>query len=136
MLLERPEPITVIAMTPDGPPSWFRWRGMEQRIVTSTGPERIAGEWWRGRHEGTEARRHEVKTASKGESYARAYGRFMLGREYCPPTSRVLAPKPQAPSPKPSPTRDYFKIQDERGRWLWIYRVLESGRWFVHGLWA
>jgi hypothetical protein len=33
-------------------------------------------------------------------------------------------------------TRDYFKVQDEQGRWLWIYRVLEQGCWFVHGLWA
>ena len=34
------------------------------------------------------------------------------------------------------PTRDYFKVQDSRGRWLWVYRELQSGRWFVHGLWA
>ena len=85
LLLERPEPIEVIAIAPDGPPSWFRWRGLEQRITASAGPERLAAEWWRG------------------------------------------------PSPA---TRDYFKIQIEHARWLWIYRVLESGRWFVHGVWA
>jgi len=85
LLLERPEPVEVIAMTPDGPPSWFRWRGIEQRVTASAGPERLATEWWRG------------------------------------------------PSPA---TRDYFKVQDEHGRWLWIYRIVESGRWFVHGLWA
>ncbi len=85
LLLERPEPIEVIAMTPVGPPSWFRWRGLQQRITASAGPERLAAEWWRG------------------------------------------------PSPA---TRDYFKIQDEHRRWLWIYRVLERGGWFVHGLWA
>lgn len=33
-------------------------------------------------------------------------------------------------------TRDYFAVQDEAGRWLWIFRELETGRWFVHGLWG
>jgi len=29
--------------------------------------------------------------------------------------------------------RDYFRVQDECGRWLWVYR--ERNVWFVHGLW-
>jgi protein ImuB len=33
-------------------------------------------------------------------------------------------------------TRDYFKVQGEGGRWLWVYRELETERWFVHGEWA
>lgn len=33
-------------------------------------------------------------------------------------------------------TRDYFKVQEESGRWLWVYRVLASRAWFVHGWWA
>jgi len=33
-------------------------------------------------------------------------------------------------------TRDYFRIQDQAGRWLWIYLERETGRWFVHGLWV
>lgn len=33
-------------------------------------------------------------------------------------------------------TRDYFKVQDEQGCWLWIYRDLSSGQWFMHGQWA
>ncbi len=33
-------------------------------------------------------------------------------------------------------TRDYFMIQDDAGRWLWIYRELQSGWWFVHGIWS
>ncbi len=103
VLLDRPEPVTVMALTPDGPPVRLRWRGMEQRITASAGPERIACEWWHlapgeyiggQRHVGTKARRHEV-----GD-------------------------------------RDYFKVQDERGCWLWVYRVVETGQWFVHGLWA
>ncbi len=32
--------------------------------------------------------------------------------------------------------RDYFKVQDDRGRWMWIYRDHLRGEWFVHGVWA
>ena len=151
LLLERPEPITVMAMTPEGPPCWFRWRGLEQRIVASAGPERIAAPWWEARV--TESRSHEEGAKAETErgqlhktpsSYARAYARFMLGRELqatCADQSRkdTLSSNTSSlcNSVTPSlPTRDYFKIQDEQGRWLWIYRIPESGGWFVHGLWA
>jgi protein ImuB len=33
-------------------------------------------------------------------------------------------------------TRDYFSLQEETGRWVWLFRELETGRWFVHGIWA
>ncbi len=33
-------------------------------------------------------------------------------------------------------TRDYFAVHAEDGRWLWLVRGIESGRWFVHGAWA
>lgn len=32
--------------------------------------------------------------------------------------------------------RDYFRVQDERGVWLWLFRDAKSGEWFVHGEWA
>jgi protein ImuB len=32
--------------------------------------------------------------------------------------------------------RDYFKVQDELGRWLWVYRDLSSQEWFLHGMWS
>jgi protein ImuB len=35
-----------------------------------------------------------------------------------------------------SQTRDYFTVQDELGRWLWVFRDRKSGNWFVHGEWA
>ena len=96
VLLDRPDPIQVVAATPDGPPSWLRWRGVEHRVRTAIGPHRIAGEWWKQeRHEGTEARRHEGGRA-----------------------------------------RDYFKVEEDSGRWLWVFRELATGRWFVHGQWA
>ncbi|MEM9373161.1 MAG: DNA polymerase Y family protein [Planctomycetota bacterium] len=33
-------------------------------------------------------------------------------------------------------TRDYFAVRVEDGRWLWLVRGIESGKWFVHGMWA
>lgn len=41
----------------------------------------------------------------------------------------------------PGPTRDYYVVEDEAGRRLWVYReaffALETpARWFVHGLFA
>ena len=32
--------------------------------------------------------------------------------------------------------RDYFAVRTDRGRWIWLTRSLDHGRWFVHGLWA
>lgn len=34
------------------------------------------------------------------------------------------------------PDRDYFAVQAESGRWLWICRQVGTTRWFVHGLWS
>jgi len=31
-------------------------------------------------------------------------------------------------------TRDYFDAQDHNGRRFWIFRVAQTGRWFMHGL--
>jgi protein ImuB len=88
VLLDRPEPVEVMALTRDGAPAWIRWRHVARVIVAGIGPERIAGEWW-GDHAGGDR-----------------------------------------------DTRDYFKVQDETGRWMWVYREFESDRWFVHGAWA
>ena len=90
ILLAPPEPIQVIAVTPDGPPSWLRWRGRESPVRSSFGPERIEHEWWSG----------------------------LLDHQSEPDR------------------RDYFKIQDDRGAWLWIYRRQSDNRWFCHGEWA
>ncbi|MHC5023560.1 MAG: hypothetical protein ACYTGG_06570 [Planctomycetota bacterium] len=112
-LFARPERVEVMAMTPDGPPSWLHWRGEARRIITSFGPERIGGEWWgqqAQRHKGTEARRGGV--------------------------DREATPCLRASVPPSLPHRDYFKVQDERGRWLWVYRESTRGRWFVHGEWG
>lgn len=31
--------------------------------------------------------------------------------------------------------RDYFKVQDEHGQWLWVCRDHVLGAWLVHGVW-
>ena len=47
-LFRRPEPVDgVIALTPDDPPSQFRWRGLTPRVRRAEGPERIGEEWWK-----------------------------------------------------------------------------------------
>lgn len=35
---------------------------------------------------------------------------------------------------QPAKERDYFKVQEESGRWLWIFR--ERGKWFVQGIFS
>ncbi len=56
-MFERPEPISVIAEIPDGPPARFTWRRVERRIVRAEGPERIAPEWWRAIRFGEDQKR-------------------------------------------------------------------------------
>ncbi|MDH3585072.1 MAG: DNA polymerase Y family protein [Phycisphaerae bacterium] len=88
-LFSRPRPVSVVAMTPDGPVISLRWQGAVCRVLCSIGPERITPRWWL---------RH--------------------------------------PQRLPASARDYFKVQDEHGRWWWIYRQVEAGGWFVHGQWS
>jgi len=46
LLFGSPEPVTVIAEIPEGPPARFTWRRVSHRVVKAEGPERIAPEWW------------------------------------------------------------------------------------------
>jgi protein ImuB len=47
-------------------------------------------------------------------------------------------PMPGAQHDRPSTerTRDYFKLQDQTGRWWWLFRQPRSRRWFAHGWWS
>lgn len=51
-LLEKPEPVEVMAPVPDYPPMNFRYKGKLHKIKSSDGPERIEQEWWlqQGQH--------------------------------------------------------------------------------------
>ncbi|HEY5237159.1 MAG TPA: DNA polymerase Y family protein [Rhizomicrobium sp.] len=50
-LFSQPEPISVVAEIPDGPPLRFRWRQILHTAIHTAGPETVAMEWWR--HQGT-----------------------------------------------------------------------------------
>jgi protein ImuB len=89
-LLEKPEPVAVIALTPDGPVSRVTWRGQIHDVATCRGPQRINLEWW----------------------------------------------PPEAQPRSVVRGRDYFKIGTKDGQWLWLYRRIDTGEWFVHGLWT
>ena len=52
LLFANPEPLTVLAEIPEGPPARFTWRHMSRRVVKAEGPERIAPEWWRALRSG------------------------------------------------------------------------------------
>ena len=41
-------PVRAVSVQPEGPPTWFGWRGAEQRVLRAWGPERIESGWWRG----------------------------------------------------------------------------------------
>lgn len=45
-ILDQPEPIEAMALTPDYPPKLFIWKGEQHTIVGADGPERIEREWW------------------------------------------------------------------------------------------
>jgi protein ImuB len=47
-ILTAPERIRVIALVPDGPPTWCAMRDGEYTIAWAWGPERIETAWWRG----------------------------------------------------------------------------------------
>lgn len=74
-LLDRPEPAEVIALWPDGPPSWVKWRGREIKVTHAAGPERVSEEWWRERpapkrrrNEGSSERDYFVAIGEEGEA--------------------------------------------------------------------
>ena len=46
LLFHNPLPIKVMALLPDNPPFWMKWRGNSYRIIQAQGPEVIAPQWW------------------------------------------------------------------------------------------
>ncbi len=117
-LLSAPEPITVMAEVPEGPPLSFTWRRVTHRVARAEGPERIAPEWWRHLRAPDVAPARALAHAQEGA----------LGE---------LVAKPPAGRP-----RDYYAIEDETGGAYWVFReglyqrAGEDGppRWFMHGL--
>ncbi len=65
-LLSEPVPIRAIALVPDGPPTWFSYRGREHVVAQAAGPERLETAWWRG----PDVRRDYFRvTAESGEQF-------------------------------------------------------------------
>jgi len=90
-LFDVPEPVRVMSLVPEGPPSWVHWRGRDSPVHCAGGPERIALPWWR----------------SIGST-----------------------------SSSPDLARDYYEVEDDQGRWLWVFQDRATRNWFVQGLWA
>ncbi|MGD9784491.1 MAG: DNA polymerase Y family protein [Hyphomicrobiaceae bacterium] len=119
LLLEAPEPISVMAEVPDGPPLRFTWRRVEHRVVRAEGPERIAAEWWRWLGE----RHRRIEEASRKQDASDALGERQAVR-------------------LPGRSRDYYCIEDQSGGRYWVFRDGLYGRadeggapvWFMHGL--
>lgn len=47
LILTPPEPVSVLAEVPEGPPIRFTWRRVARAVAKARGPERVAPEWWR-----------------------------------------------------------------------------------------
>lgn len=109
LLLPSPEPVEVTALTPDGPVMTIRWRGQWRQVIACVGPERLGPEWWRWR-------------TMQGEASTNAQRRHI---------APLLVQCREAP-----PDRDYFALQTETGRWMWVCRQVGTRRWFVHGQWS
>jgi protein ImuB len=116
-LFDPPQRIEVIgAEVPDGPPHRFRWRRGLHDVARYEGPERIAEEWWRRKPQ-------PYETPKPHGAHCETVTRYALGDD-------------------PAHTRDYYRIEDRRGRRFWIFRYgfYEAEKpmpgWFLHGLFA
>ena len=80
-LLPRPEPVSVVAEVPEGPPLRFTWRRAVHTVSKAQGPERIAPEWWR--HLAAADASHPVRDRTRDYYVIEANGgaRFWIFRE-------------------------------------------------------
>ena len=131
LLFTRPEPLTVLAEIPEGPPARFTWRHVTRRVIKAEGPERIAPEWWRN------------PSPSKGEG---GDGRRAIAGwgSHCALGHPSLTPSPTLPlsgGGRKRRPRDYYRIEDEDGHRYWVFREglyqeseLGSPGWYLHGV--
>ncbi|EJC80242.1 nucleotidyltransferase/DNA polymerase involved in DNA repair [Rhizobium leguminosarum bv. trifolii WSM2297] len=68
-LLDRPDRITAIALTPDHPPRSITWRGKRHNVKRADGPERVFGEWWKRDSELEAVRDYYVIENDAGKRY-------------------------------------------------------------------
>ncbi|MCC6360856.1 MAG: DNA polymerase Y family protein [Phycisphaerales bacterium] len=143
VLFETPEPLRVIALHPDGSPVRIWWRGVELEIRRGIGPERISPPWWSaaqqralrlldrhlgggasGEHASSLVRDSHLAPAPASKEHA--YAEY---RENMPPGRESMSPGWCDP-------RDYFLLLDMYGRCLWVYRAIEAGQWYLHGVFS
>ena len=120
-LLPAPEPITVFAQVPDGPPNSMVWRRVSYKFVKASGPERLGVEWWQ------------------------AGGRLQLVPSEGHQKGLVVASPVQT---EPSPvyqegeySRDYYIAEDSSGRRFWLFRqglfgFTQKLDWFMQGFFS
>ena len=136
-LLSPPEPITVIAEVPEGPPARFTWRRVAHRIVKAAGPERIGPEWWRWLAHGERGIARSDQTSRTGKAGGDAEADVLIESEskHSNLTAREMMHMR---------IRDYYRLEDDRGAHYWVFRAglyqreAEDGApsWYMHGLFA
>lgn len=97
----------------------------EAMAMTPDGP--IFSLLWRGE-------RWNVRSCSLPERISPEWWRW----QSCDEGETVHAARSRRGLPPPPPDRDYFAVQLDSGRWLWVCRHVREGtteRWFVHGEW-
>lgn len=123
-LLPAPEPITVTAEVPDGPPVGMTWRRVGYRFARASGPERIGVDWWGGDFT-LSTRRLKPNPRPLPLNKRREGGQGMVEEIVRHPVS----------------ARDYYVAEDEGGRRFWLFRqglYGEAGTpaWYMHGFFA
>ena len=148
-LLPIPEPVTVVAEVPDGPPVVMTWRRARYRFARVSGPERIEAEWWRSGQRLALADPHEEKRIGEGDNHAATLPTSPLplagegaerseaggGDKRQVPSSTIATFIPEAVA------RDYYIAEDEAGRRFWLFRLGLYGAsatpaWYLHGFFA
>ena len=120
-LFDPPQSVEVLAEVSDGPPRRFRWRRTLHEVKRFEGPERIAGEWWHVPLE--RLPEPEPSVVQRRDSSDEQW---------------VASPRPR----NPMLTRDYYRVEDARGRRFWLFRYglyereTQSPTWYIHGLFA
>jgi protein ImuB len=127
-LLPEPEPITVLAEVPDGPPLNMQWRRIRYRFVKIAGPERIEAEWWRSYQ-----RLQLVAPLRAEDAHNKRDGPVPVKPQALVANLPVFEPD--------AVVRDYYVAEDDAGRRFWIFRKglyneAAPPLWYLHGIFA
>ena len=121
-LLPSPEPITVFAQVPDGPPNSMVWRRVSYKFAKASGPERLATEWWRTGKQlqlpGSDNHQKGLETIT--HQAAQTELTLYQEGEY---------------------SRDYYIAEDSSGRRFWLFRQGLFGYatqldWYMQGFFS